>query len=516
MLKLLAVLCTAACAYAADTTLITFDGAAGTTHSFKAVSDPVMGGQSHSTFAVNNSVGVFSGEVKIVPSLKAPGFCNMQADKSTYPDISMHTHLMLKVRSVGAAYGAWKVAFGPADHSGSFFFSSYKADFAINGSAWQVVSIPFTSFSSKWSSYTGEPTTKCSDDKEVCPSAKRLAGITTFEIAAEGAAGKFELEVQKVWAGDGNTGDAEYMVEAVAEAATADTTYFRIDQTTCADISLGSTVGICPTSLVVKLGKLAAGSCASQGYTKAGSPLSQKAGPCGTLHFNTYTKAAKAEVAEAFTASEAASNCTTVAPISGLNFTEFLRATWFVQKQQETGYLKPADFFCVTATYNDEGKKTLGGLGAKAISVYNYQNSGAVNGKPGGAITGKGSIVLCAREQDKSVPSKLLVAPCFLPNFLAGDYWVVGIGEDAATKKHAWAIVSGGQPTVEYADGCTTKKTGTNGSGFWFFTRAQVATPAVLAEMEAAAKKLGFTTSQLIDVPQAGCKYAEAKLVKPN
>lgn len=37
MLKLLAVLCTAACAYAADTTLITFDGAAGTTHSFKAV-----------------------------------------------------------------------------------------------------------------------------------------------------------------------------------------------------------------------------------------------------------------------------------------------------------------------------------------------------------------------------------------------------------------------------------------------------------------------------------------------
>ena len=415
-----------------------------------------MGGQSHSTFAVNNSVGVFSGEVKIVPSLKAPGFCNMQADKSTYPDISMHTHLMLKVRSVGAAFAGWKVAFGPADHSGSFFFSSYKADFAINGSAWQVVSIPFTSFSSKWSSYTGEPTTKCSDDKEVCPSAKRLAGITTFEIAAEGAAGKFELEVQKVWAGDGNTGDAEYMVEAVAEAATADTTYFRMVHD--------------PSHFTDRL----------------------------------------------FTASEAASNCTTVAPISGLNFTEFLRATWFVQKQQETGYLKPADFFCVTATYNDEGKKTLGGLGAKAISVYNYQNSGAVNGKPGGAITGKGSIVLCAREQDKSVPSKLLVAPCFLPNFLAGDYWVVGIGEDAATKKHTWAIVSGGQPTVEYADGCTTKKTGTNGSGFWFFTRAQVATPAVLAEMEAAAKKLGFTTSQLIDVPQAGCKYAEAKLVKPN
>ena len=258
-----------------------------------------MGGQSHSTFAVNNSVGVFSGEVKIVPSLKAPGFCNMQADKSTYPDISMHTHLMLQVRSVGPAYGAWKVAFGPADHSGSFFFSSYKADFAINGSAWQVVSIPFTSFSSKWSPSTGEPTTTCADDKEVCPSAKRLAGITTFEIAAEGADGKFELEVQKVWAGDGEetTAVEEEHAAVVSEADTADTTYYRVDGTTCADVSLGATVGICPTSLVVKLGKLAAGSCASQGYAKAGAPLSQKAGPCGTLNFNTYTKAAEATAA---------------------------------------------------------------------------------------------------------------------------------------------------------------------------------------------------------------------------
>merc|ERR1712146_86331 len=78
--------------------------------------------------------------------------------------------------------------------------------------------------------------------------------------------------------------------------------------------------------------------------------------------------------------------------------------------------------------------------------------------------------------------------------------------------EHKWAIISGGQPTEKYPDGCTTKKTGTNGSGFWFFTRDKVPSVGTMQEMEAAAKKLGFTTSQLIDVPQDGCTYAEEKL----
>ena len=35
-----------------------------------------MGGRSHSTFKVEGGLGIFAGEVAIVPSLKAPGFCN--------------------------------------------------------------------------------------------------------------------------------------------------------------------------------------------------------------------------------------------------------------------------------------------------------------------------------------------------------------------------------------------------------------------------------------------------------
>ena len=44
----------------------------------------------------------------------------------------------------------------------------------------------------------------------------------------------------------------------------------------------------------------------------------------------------------------------------------------------------------------------------------------------------KGNIfnTLCARVPDKDKASELLVAPCFLPNFLAGPYWVLATGSD--------------------------------------------------------------------------------------
>ena len=63
---------------------------------------------------------------------------------------------------------------------------------------WQTVTIPFSEFTSKWSAYTGEPTVKCSDDASVCPDRAHLAKLTDMEIAAEGVAGKFHLEVKSV------------------------------------------------------------------------------------------------------------------------------------------------------------------------------------------------------------------------------------------------------------------------------------------------------------------------------
>ena len=183
--------------------LTTFDGAATTTQKWRAVNDPVMGGKSVATFEVNHTaaIGVFDGQTKIVPSLKAPGFCNMQTEGAKFADISSANAIKLVVRSV-VDYAGFKVSFGPAPRSVGSFFASYKADFNITTSAdWQTIFVPFEHFSSKWSGFTGEPTTKCSvKHPEVCPDAAHLAKLTSFELSAEGVEGKFHLEVQSIGA----------------------------------------------------------------------------------------------------------------------------------------------------------------------------------------------------------------------------------------------------------------------------------------------------------------------------
>lgn len=59
----------------------TFGGPESTTYDWTTVNDPVMGGVSHSKFEVDEASkqGHWHGAVEIVPSLKAPGFCNLQS-----------------------------------------------------------------------------------------------------------------------------------------------------------------------------------------------------------------------------------------------------------------------------------------------------------------------------------------------------------------------------------------------------------------------------------------------------
>merc|ERR1712137_171397 len=86
---------------AASVSLLTFDGA-DTDHGFRALVDPVMGGQSVATATVDKDgqFGVLDGEVKIVPSLKAPGFVTAYAQDS-FADASaaIDGDLVLTVRS---------------------------------------------------------------------------------------------------------------------------------------------------------------------------------------------------------------------------------------------------------------------------------------------------------------------------------------------------------------------------------------------------------------------------------
>jgi len=205
----------------------------------------------------------------------------------------------------------------------------------------------------------------------------------------------------------------------------------------------------------------------------------------------------------------AAGSCPSVGVQSDFNLTEYIRSTWYIQQQQVTEYEPATDNFCVTATYV-KGKKTVPFFSGEVLSVYNYANGDKVNG----ANQNSEALVLCARVPDPSQPAKLLVAPCFLPNVLAGDYWVIAAGPSPSN--YEWAIVSGGNPTVpDSSGGCTTKTTGTNGAGFWLFTRSQQPGEATISMMRELAQKAGFGLSKLNPVAQQGCSY-EGSLIKKD
>ena len=104
-----------------------------------------------------------------------------------------------------------------------------------------------------------------------------------------------------------------------------------------------------------------------------------------------------------------------------------------------------------------------------------------------------------------------LVAPCFLPNALAGDYWIVEAGP--SPDNYEYALVVGGQPSIEYDDGCTTVEDKVNGAGLWIFSRSPTARPEQLAAARAAATAQGITLQRMVSVPQDGCVYNDTFIV---
>jgi hypothetical protein len=195
--------------------------------------DPVMGGQSFSSFSTGSdpkfgTVGVFDGENKIVPSLAAPGFCKAIGQFPKSVDLagfayggSVPTAIKMVVRSRTPTYQGFKFGFrGKGIPKTSIFGGgSFKAGFSMNGtdpSLFQEVTIPMAKFSYDWSGFTGDCNTKdparglnqqhycCSGSGEspskdsVCPSAKYLKDISDVEIWAEGVAGIFNIEVVSV------------------------------------------------------------------------------------------------------------------------------------------------------------------------------------------------------------------------------------------------------------------------------------------------------------------------------
>merc|ERR1712070_126945 len=199
---------------AASPALVTFDGAADTTFKFTALNDPVMGGKSTGTWSLGDGFGTLDGEVVNVPSLSAPGFIKAAAD-GNFPDISsaFGGSLVLNVRTSTPEYAGYRVTFVSGATSGSFACAAggslpfsrgcFKGKFSVPaGNEFVQVKIPFTDFSDKWSSATGEQTTTCAESADVCPTASKLSKISRVDFWGEGANGKLHLDVQSVMAED--------------------------------------------------------------------------------------------------------------------------------------------------------------------------------------------------------------------------------------------------------------------------------------------------------------------------
>lgn len=193
--------------------LISFPGA-----TWVEVNDPIMGGKSHGNWSVvDKSYGLFQGSVENVPSLAAPGFCRavtvsvFSKDASAYLDGG----LLVTARTTTPEYKGFRLTFGslstPKHHNGHEIEGSFKATLNVPASAngeWQTVFMKFSDFSYDWSDFTGECSTKDPDgyqhrccttnSTDVCPTAKLLQGIASFNIWAEGVAGDFQLELKEI------------------------------------------------------------------------------------------------------------------------------------------------------------------------------------------------------------------------------------------------------------------------------------------------------------------------------
>ena len=84
---------------------------------------------------------------------------------------------------------------------------------------------------------------------------------------------------------------------------------------------------------------------------------------------------------------------------------------------------------------------------------------------------------------------------------------VLELRRQAADGTYEWAVVMGGEPSVKWDDGCTTKEEGTNGAGLWLFSRTPTASKKAMAAMHELLKSKGIARSRLHAVPHAKCKY---------
>jgi hypothetical protein len=186
---------------ASDILLVDFKGTdKAVTHKWRTNNDPVMGGQSYSTVAIENGLMNFTGSCKIVPSLNAPGFITVvNSDSDSWVDMSSCEGIKFNHRSVNT-YKGFRVSFGTKHCVGCGFFArGFKADVgAPSVGEFGDAFLSFGNFTDDWSDSTGKPVKTCASDSKYCPDKASLENFKTMSIWAEGVEGDVGLEVSAI------------------------------------------------------------------------------------------------------------------------------------------------------------------------------------------------------------------------------------------------------------------------------------------------------------------------------
>jgi Complex I intermediate-associated protein 30 (CIA30) len=230
--------------------------------SWTAMNDPVMGGKSKATVAIDKDAGVaiFDGQVVNVPFLKAPGFVTMRGTSSStdaFPDVRSCAALQLVLRSNSddeqqpedAAYQGYRLSFGNAHVPGGRFAYGYKTPFTVpiisslhddddDSSATVNVVLPFSDFSDNWDDATGDIKVPCSDDNpQYCPDVTTLQNMKTLSLWGEGVAGFVHLEVVRISAVGCSNSSSSSITTTTTTDFTSTTTAALAQTTTTTDWS---------------------------------------------------------------------------------------------------------------------------------------------------------------------------------------------------------------------------------------------------------------------------------------
>mmetsp|Transcript_51468 Transcript_51468/g.166011 ORF Transcript_51468/g.166011 Transcript_51468/m.166011 type:complete len:393 (+) Transcript_51468:105-1283(+) len=175
-----------------DVPLAAFDGTAGTARQWITVNDPVMGGGSDSSFSVvrEERIGRWAGEVKIVRSLGAPGFCTARtAGDALFRNVTGSTHLGLSLKG-GSGLPAADFSLQVGVKGVTTMQTLYQAQLGGEYCCADDCRVPWSAFRP---SFRGRPI-------KGPPLADNLGALSQLGLGTAGTAGRFSLDISSLYA----------------------------------------------------------------------------------------------------------------------------------------------------------------------------------------------------------------------------------------------------------------------------------------------------------------------------